>query len=73
VVYRRVLRYYSGEEDGLGKLLGATHLRHIILGFSVLMLLLTSFIGIFLRYEKGVITRRRQEVHHTTEETNYTR
>jgi hypothetical protein len=54
-------------------LLGATHLRHIILGFSVLMLLLTSFIGIFLRYEKGVITRRRQEVHHTTEETNYTR
>lgn len=60
VIYRRVLRYYSGEEDGLGEYLQYDCKSFFPLSVSHLTRL---YFNLF-RYEESVITRCGKEIYH---------
>lgn len=75
VVYRRVLRYYSGEEDGLGELQCMTLRKLFVFGPSVLLLLISvsDFLFFLSRYEEGFIKRRGKEVYYPSQTTDHSR
>lgn len=58
VVYRRVLRYYSGEEDGLRMLQFMTLIRVFVFGLSLLSLLIcVSDFCIFFKDMRKALSR----------------
>lgn len=71
VIYRRVLRYYSGEEDGLGEIIDTQPLIKVFC-FILYIYNLFVFCSIF-RYEKSVISGCGEEVYHTSQEARYSR
>lgn len=76
VIYRRVLRYYSGEEDALGESPFSPQWNMFSLRISSfpyqLPLLSTNIIFIF-RYEKSIVSGRREEVRHSPQTANNSR
>lgn len=65
VIYRRVLRYYSGEEDGLGEwhIQPSHHFSNFLQNSWCILCLLTDLPVIF-RYEESIITGCREKIHH---------
>lgn len=81
VVYRRVLRYYSGEEDGLGELLIMILRKSTLLTLypnflpkpSLVFFFFFFFLCFLFRYEEGFIKGRGQEVCYSSQTANYSR
>lgn len=70
IIYRRVLRYYSGEEDGLGEAL----IHFFLSMIRPYILFCLSFISFDLknRYEEGIIKRCREKVCDSSQKTYHT-
>lgn len=70
IIYRRVLRYYSGEEDGLGEVL--IHLFYQCNTLKCLYCLSLKRLISINRYEEGIIKRCGEKVGDSSQKTYHT-